>query len=597
MADNAYFAGNPTRLDISRSKMRVHPRWTGQWNVGHLVPIFATQVMPGSTYSMSVNSAIRMITPVVPVMDDMDITIEAFYVPNRLLLSRKTMSPDLNDSNHSWAAFIGAQDSLLNMPTPGDVVLPCFTVGMADDTAATYSDGSSDIALAGGLADCLGYPLWDTVGFSDHQFAYKVNCLKPLAYYAIWNDYFREPNTQTPVTYSIVERPHFEGAIQLVGEDAGITSDMQAEDESTLISLVPLAGVSRYHGYFGSALPWPQRNSTQVQLPLGDLAPVKTGTERHSVLFPEFAYANPLKFSSNLDQPLTGNYDSGVKLGSLVFADGSSSIDGQVAVPNNLYADLSSATAASVNQFRLAVQTQRWYEALARSGNKYHDLIAGMFNVYGDAPLDRPEYLGGFTAPINLSQVASTAETGSGVNSGLGKVGAFSLSNPGGFLFSKSFTEHGILMVVACCRVKESFSQGVSREDIRFDRLQFYWPQFASLGEQPVWSQEVVLSPDYMDDVFGYQEAWAEERMIPDLVTGQFRAGGNMEQWTYVNNFSAVPTLKGYLDARNQVAQVDKTIAVNASTAGFQLFGQFEFDITMVKPMPLYSIPGLVDHH
>lgn len=592
MADNAYFAGNPTRLDISRSKMRVHPRWTGQWNVGHLVPIFATQVMPGSTYSMSVNSAIRMITPVVPVMDDMDITIEAFYVPNRLLLSRKTMSPDLNDSNHSWAAFIGAQDSLLNMPTPGDVVLPCFTVGMADDNAATYPDGSSDVALAGGLADCLGFPLWNTIGGFDDPFAYKVNCLKPLAYYAIWNDYFREPNTQTPVTYSIVERSQFEGAIQLVGEDAGITSDMQAQDGSTLLSLVPLAGVSRYHGYFGSALPWPQRNSTQVELPLGDLAPVITDQQNHA----NGEYNTPLHFNNMLGQQLNGNYDLSIGLGSLVVNDGSVS-SGTAAIPNNLYADLSSATAASVNQFRLAVQTQRWYEALARSGNKYHDLIAGMFNVYGDAPLDRPEYLGGFTAPINLSQVASTAETGSGVNSGLGKVGAFSLSNPGGFLFSKSFTEHGILMVVACCRVKESFSQGVSREDIRFDRLQFYWPQFASLGEQPVWSQEICMDPDNQDHVFGYQEAWAEERMLPDLVTGQFRAGGNMEQWTYVNNFSAVPTLKGYLDARNQVAQVDKTIAVSAATAGFQLFGQFEFDITMVKPMPLYSIPGLVDHH
>lgn len=584
MADNAYFAGNPTRLDISRSKMTARPRWTGQWNVGRLVPIFATQVLPGSTYSMSVNSAIRMITPVVPVMDDMDITIEAFYVPNRLLLSRKTMSPDLNDSNHSWAAFIGAQDSLLNMPVPGDVRLPFF-----DCTLDAFEDNPA----IGSLGDCLGFPF---AGTADNF--YRVNCLKPLAYYAIWNDYFREPNTQSPATFSIDSYGH----AFISGADLGLPDT----DVGDVLSM-PLAGVSRYHGYFGSALPWPQRNSTQVELPLGDLAPVTTAATGPSVdaditsvpLKWKFAGGDTEVFATG-SLGVTSQAGSGALTGQ---SSGGFTASGGGIFPSNLFADLSSATAASVNQFRLAVQTQRWYEALARSGNKYHDLVAGMFNVYGDAPLDRPEYLGGFTAPINLSQVASTAETGTGVNSGLGKVGAFSLSNPGGFLFSKSFTEHGILMVVACCRVKESFSQGIAREDTRFDRFDFYWPQFANLGEQPILQKEIFVtgssdgSTTDDDTVFGYQEAWAEERMVPDIVTGQFRAGGNMEQWTYVNNFEEAPTLKDYLDARNQVAQVDKTIAVSSETAGFQLFGQFEFDITMVKPMPLYSIPGLVDHH
>lgn len=587
MPNNDYFQGNPVRLDTSRSRMRPKPpRWFGAWNVGVLVPIFAcSTVMPGDTFKMSVSSVVRMLKPIFPVMDDMEITVEAFFVPHRLILSRKSMSPDVNDSNHSWDAFLGAQTSTLNMPVPGDVTLPKFHAGVS-------GPGSR---LVGGLADCLGYPFSQ----SGDSSPYDVNCLKILAYYSIWNEYFREPNCQNPVTYTISS-----GYINPTGSDAGITAS-----HGSYCHNYPLAPVSRYHGYFGSALPWPQRNTDEVKMPLGTWADVVTRSVEHTGMSDSIG-ASGLKFRDNqLGEGLGSNayaglFGNGGANPTELFAStntGLAASSGSM-VPTNLYADLSQATAATVNQFRLAVQTQRWYEALARCGNKYSDMIHGMFGVRGTSIPDRPEYLGGFTAPINMTQVAQT--TGYSQTPGsntLGNVGAYSVTNPGGFLFSKSFTDHGTIMVVACCRVNDSFCQGIDREDTKFDRFDYYWEQFANLGEQPIKKKELyvtgVASGD--DMVFGYQEAWAEYRMFNDHVTGLMRptVSGGLGFATYTTKFASQPSLKGFLDASNQANTVDQTLEVAHTTSGYQLYGSFAFQIEMTRPMPLYSIPGLVDHH
>lgn len=563
MPNNGYFQGNPVSLDISRSKLNTRPRWTGTWKVGELVPIFATSsVLPGSTYQMSVSSAIRMSKMVFPVMDDCDITIEAYFVPHRLVLSRQSMSPAVDDANHSWTAFIGAQDSLLNMPLPGSVTLPSCTIGNSVDTQY----------LVGGLADAFGYP---DIGVTGTWI--DVNPFKFLSYYSIWNEFWRDPNTMTPVTFSIADNVCY-----LYGSDAGIS-------DNEYLSLNPLAPVSRFHSYFGSALPWPQRNSTQVQLPLGSDAPLKVGN-LYAIGNPVFTN-NTLQTDSVARMLLSGNQAHGhaTFLGYKETTD-----DYSLAVNRtNLYADLSAATAATVSQFRFAVQLQRYYEALARCGNKYYDLVNGIWGVRNVGTMDRPEYLGGFTAPINVSQVANTA-------SSLGQVGAVSLSNPGGFLFNKSFTEHGTIMVLACVRLKDSFYQGVSREDTKFDRLDFYVPQFANLGEQPILNKELFVSGTEETDeaVFGYQEAWAEYRYDCDRVTGFAKPiTGGLGYLTYVNDFASSPTLKGFLDATGQQTILDRSLAVSGSSAGLQFYGQFEFQITKVLPMPLYSIPGLVDHH
>lgn len=577
MIQDRYFAGNPVSLQTSRSAMRPNPpRWFGSWCVGQLVPIFATSsIMPGDTFAIDFSSVVRSINPVFPVMDDMEITVEAYFVPHRVVMSRKSMSPDLNDSNHSWSAFIGAQDALLNMPTPGDVKLPVVHL-------------SPTSFKVGGLADCLGFHKPSTL-------VIYPNALKFLAYYNIWNEYFREPNTLNPVTYSITTS-NGRDLVNFHGVDAGI--DPSAYSPYAVFRF-PLAPVSRYHGYFGSALPWPQRNSTEIDF-LQGLAPVRpfsdesleSGDNVDSVL-----YYRQIGSGSTVGNLVT---NSGLRTGSSgqlgAYSNPATSSVGSI-VPSNLWADLSEATAATVNQFRMAVQTQRWYENLARSGNKYSDLVHGMFGVRGNTLSDKAEYLGGVTCPIMVSQVAQTTSDSSG--NGLGKVGAFSLSNPSGFLFRKSFTEHGTLMIVMCCRVRDSFTQGIQREDMRSERFDFYWPQFANIGEQPILKRELFSGASTDEDVFGYQEAWAEYRMFVDSVTGYLNPAvtGSIKGASFANVFASAPTLKSFLSAEGQIANVDETLEVKSTASGFQLYGSFEFHIDMVRPMPLYSIPGLVDHH
>lgn len=581
--NDKYFEGNPIHLDVSRSKFHFSPRWTGTWNTGKLVPIFATSlIQPGDgIYNFDLASAIRMVTPAFPTMDDLEITVEAYFVPNRLLLSRKTMSPDVNDSNHSWAAFLGSQDSTLNMPLPGNSIsLPTFQVKDAG------------VGLIGGLSDCLGYPFVPSSGNN-----YDVNCLKVLAYYSIWNEFFREPNCQIPVTFSLSGNN-----CSVTGTDALIASSTHD------ISVIPLAPVSRYHGYFGSCLPWPQRNTDTVNIPLGGLAELKATTSEYAAGSTTTPFYFGYSAGSNEADFLYMKGGKTVHGDTLAIDSGNDSIviDDQATpagttgfVRTNLYANLATATAASVNAFRIAVQTQRWYEHLARSGNKYSDMIAGMWGVNTSTLQDRPEYLGGFTAPISITQVASTAATS---DAKVGATGAFSLSNPHGRFVNKSFTEHGVFMVVACVRAKDSFCQGISREDTKFDRLDYFWNEFSSLGEQPVLKKELYCQGYGAADnqVFGYQEAWAEYRMMPDRVTGYARPNQSDPlgaALTYCNNFAGSPTLKSFLDASGQASTVDRTLIDTNASQKYQFYGQFQFDFDMVRPMPLHSIPGLVDHH
>lgn len=561
------FEANPVRLDISRSKFDLSHGWKGTFNTGLAVPCLAySDVLPGDTFKLSASCVIRSTTPVAPVMDNAFADVYFFFVPSKLVLSRQSMSPSVSDSNHSWEAFIGAQDNLLNMPLPSDVELPSVCFG------GYPSSGSDEVDFArGSLADYLGLP--DFPGtFSVGNFKRRMNCLEPLAYYSVWNSYFRDPNTMNPVTFSLTSDPAFGPTVDLVTFYGGTSSWAGLARIGRVDTVLP---VCRYHGYFGSALPWPQRNSNQVELPLGEWAELGV---------------------VNVEYDLTAN-----GAGS---SDGTASYLGSNVLTidkTNIVADLSTATAASVNALRLAVQTQRWYEALARGGNRIDEMTASMFGVTpSDATSGRPEYLGGKRIMINMQQVANTAGTNVSTQTqqSIGSTGAYSLTTDDDFYFTKSFDTWGTIIGIVCVRVAETFHQGLARRHSRFDRFDFYWPQFANLGEQAIKNKEIYLAGDGDDDkVFGYQEAWAEYRFFPDTVTGLARPGNNQAYWTYANNFTSRPNLKDYLNASSQVANVDRTLQVPSATAGFQWLADFHFDITAVRPMPTYSIPGLVDHH
>lgn len=614
MPDNTLFQGNPVNISISRSRFNMPHKHTTSFKAGELVPVFSySDVLPGDTWKMSVTDVIRSLTPIVPVMDDAFIDVYAFFVPHELTLSRRYMSPAIDDGVYSFAAVMGAQDSLLNMPVPDkSLVLPAMIVN------ADASDPDDVDRWTESLAGYLGMPPYDSV---DNGAGYVVNALEPLAYYSIWNEYFRDPNTQSSVTYDIYTIGAGSGqlaagskVLRFTGADAGITAGTQDVDK------LPLAPVSVFHGYFGSALPWPQRNSTAVEVPIvqGDLAPVVAGgnTTTHSM-------GNTIYFGRS-DGSWTGSHSlyvtadagsnrAGLRADSSSYSPGSNS---SLINQSNLFADLSGVTAnVTINQLRLLFATQKYYEKLARGGNRLSSMAMSLFNVRdAHAGANEPEYLGGFRAPLGVHQVTSTAETTNGdEQTPIGELGAFGHSADHNYLFSKSFTTWGTIMVVACVRKNESFYQGIAKRHRRFKALDFYSPTFANIGEQPVYEEEIYAAGDdgatVVSDlgknndtlnrsVFGYQEAWAEYRYLSDRISGHMIPASDYGFWTYCNDFLAGPTLKGYLNAKNSAPDAfDRTFKVTGKTAGFQFFGQFYFDITVVRPMPLHSIPGLIDHN
>lgn len=261
----------------------------------------------------------------------------------------------------------------------------------------------------------------------------------------------------------------------------------------------------------------------------------------------------------------------------------------------------------------MAVQEQRWFEALARGGNRIDELTAALFGVMPkDAGGNQPEYLGGKRIPLQVSQVNVTANGDGDTNSKVGNTGAFSLTSDIDYYFTKSFDRWGSIIGVACVRYRDSFGNSLNRMFLRHNRFDFYFPQFANLGEQPIYKHELDVDSVSsfpsggaypQSDVFGYQEAWADYRYIPDTVTGLVRPGQSLAHWTYANSIAKetkntmVDNLAGFLAASKAKNAIDRTLLVDSDTSGFQFLAQFQFDITAVRPMPMYSIPGLVDHH
>lgn len=587
------FSGNPVRLDTARSKFAMPFKHKTTFTAGKLIPIFSYgDVLPGDTFKVDMSALVRMTTPVFPTMDDAYLDVYFFFTPHKLVLSRQSMSPAVNDSNHSWSAFIGAQDNLLNMPTPSDVLLPMCDVS---DSSGTPKLGSFSDYLGIGLAS----------GFR------AISCLEPLAYYSIWNNYFRDENTMNPVVYSVVaggssSDPDISGRSKI--SFSGGPSGADWGNGTYLGKVGSIMPVCRPHGYFGSALPWPQRNLTQVEIGvIGGLLPVQdfAGHKGNPDSPYDFILAGDATYAD--DDPLLA---VGGTLASRVAVAGSANPSGLATTnqsgltgASGLYANMSAAQGVSINQLRLLVQTQRFYEALARGGNRIGEMTASMFGVTpSDYAQDRPEYLGGKRIPISMDQVANTAGATAG-SSGqtLGSLGAYSNTGDSSFYFEKSFDTWGTITCVICVRTNETFSQGMPRRYSRKRRLDFYWPQFANLGEQAILKKELYIKPSGYDaaqeEVFGYQEAWAEYRYLPDIVSGELRPGKSLAAYTYANYFSDFPTLLGYLDGTDIANNIDRTLVVPGSTAGFQFIGDFAFHIVATRPMPRYSIPGLVDHH
>jgi len=440
----------------------------------------------------------------------------------------------------NWEKFNGAQDN------PGD------STSFVIPTCTAPGGGYSSLTLQ----DYMGIPT--KIASITHA------NLFPRAYNLIWNAWFRDENLQNSVVVNTGNGP------------------------DTYTDYVLLQRGKR-HDYFTSCLPWPQKG-TAVSLPLGTSATVKTsGTE----LFTG-SQTNLLLRSNTGTLPGSTNTLAWTTAGALNQSTTAATSSGVGVYPTNLYADLSSATAATINDLRQAFQYQRMYERDARGGTRYQELIYSHFRVMGDdARLQRPEYLGGSSSPVNITPVAQTSATSG--STALGDLAAFAtLAAHGKHGFTKSFTEHCLIIGLICIRSDLNYQQGLNRMFSRSTRFDFYWPTLAHLGEQSVLNKEIYMQGTAADNnVFGYQERYAEYRYKPSLITGAFRSNftGTLDSWHLAQNFGSLPTLGSTFIVEN--APMSRIKAV--STDPDFIMDSF-FSLKCARPMPTYSVPGLIDH-
>lgn len=561
-----------TAIEISRSKQNLSHTYKSTFLAGFLYPLWSySDILPGDTIKLDLASVIRMATPAAPVMDDCYADVYVFFTPHKVTM-QKYSQPYAN-SSYSWKYFIGAQDFFLNMPLPAsDVRLP--TVGVSN----------SGLVL-GSFYERLGLPPTQYANTTFHALDY-------MAYMTVWNDFFRDQNTMNPMAWSYTNT----GSITLYGGPNGLSNANYFSVQANGDDILP---VSRPHGYFGSCLPWPQRNISGVTIPLLGNAIVEA--DGYLELLASGGGVTDSKggvVAVNHSGALTPASGAGLNF----YNDTSGAINGEGAASyyKGLKVDLSNVSAVTINQLRALIAKQHFEEALARGGNRLGELSASLFGVTPhDAGDEHPEYLGGKRIPITVSEVVQSnpdLSSGTSGTSGLGKLGAMSKTCDKSYLFEKSFDTWGTLQVFICFRTNESFTNGLPRRFTRATREDFYFPCYARIGDMAVLNREIKFSDTVATDagVFGYQKAWAEYKFEPDVVTGLLRPSQSLGYFTYANNFSSTPTLKGYLEGGDGIkANVDRTLQVGSGTSGFQFIGDFYFHVEAIRPMPADDRPGL----
>ncbi len=567
---NERFAMNPTNITIQRSTFHRPSTHKTTFNAGKLIPVYVDEVLPGDTFEFNVRNITRMATPMFPVMDNAYLDIYSFFVPCRLVWDH-------------WKEFTG-ENTTSKWEQETEYTIPQITA--PSGTGSMGGPGWNE----GDLMDYMGIPT--KVGSPTTNLNLSVNHLPVRAYCLVWNEFFRDQNLQDPVLID-------------TGDSAttGTTghTDFAARYQQLIIHGEGLLPVAKMHDYFTSALPEPQKGP-DVLLPLGAQAPVITGPDiedRITGKSPAMRMqAGGTGTQNGTHQAWWMSDETGNK--GIMYA-GDSTTESGTAVgkmyPINLWTDLTEATAATINELRMAFQIQKLFERDARGGTRYREIIKSHFGVTSpDARMQVPEYLGGEHIPINMDQVLQTSATNE--TSPQGNTAAFSLTGFSGANWTKSFTEHGYILTLACVRTNKTYQQGLEKMWIRQKRFDVYWPALANIGEQPIQNREIYCQAKEQDnETFGYQEAWAEYRYKPSRVSAYMRsnATGTLDSWHYADYYEKLPVLSDEW-IQEDPANLDRTLA-STSAITHQFIADFFFNVTCTRPMPIYSIPGLIDHN
>lgn len=575
--NNERHFNNIPQMKTSRSRFKMKQDIKLTLDAGQLIPFYVAETLPGDTFSVDTKGICRMATPIYPVMDNCYLDIYYFHVPMRIVWDH-TKEFFGENNEEAWAQKT-------------EYKIPKIKI-----KGSAGAELDQKIPHEGSIADYFGIPINITTEKNTTEKG-EINALPFRGYVKIWNEWFRDQNIDNP---AILKTGDQDETIEIGGNWDTLSKNIILQN--ALKGGKPL-WVNKFHDRFTSALPYPQKGEATL-IPMSGNAPIRSYIDKEMTKQASAIGKDPSFYYSpwtwgGVEAELQQLYDLTEikKFQSRLVGKAKDDYNfveqGNINPSKTAYigADLSAVTGATINNLRQAFAIQQFMEADSRGGTRYREVIRNHFGVdIDDKTVQIPEYLGGQRYMINVNQVVQTSATDS--KSPQGNAAAISVTPFMENSFTKSFQEHGYVIGVCCIRNDNTYQQGIEKLWSRTDKYDFYWPEFAHLGEQAILNKEIYVQGNNDDEkAFGYQEAYSEYRMTPNRVCGKFRSNAEqtLDAWHYADNYSKLPTLSQEWLATDK-SVIDRTIAVQNQP-------QFIMDVLVendaVRPMPIYGTPGL----